>query len=54
MKLIAAGVTHVGMKRTKNQDGFLVDPELTLFVVADGSSSEEDRQSQNRLEIPRK
>lgn len=35
-RLLAAGATHVGMKRSRNQDSFLVDLNLGLFIVADG------------------
>jgi len=30
------GLSHVGRRRLSNQDAFLVDPELGLYVVADG------------------
>lgn len=36
MKIHAWGLTDVGIKRTKNQDSFLIDNDLELFVVADG------------------
>lgn len=36
MKLIAAGLTNVGMKRPHNEDNHLVLPEENLFLVADG------------------
>jgi len=36
MGLIAAGSTDVGCVRKHNEDSFLVDRELGLFVVADG------------------
>lgn len=36
MNLRAWGNTHKGMKRSGNQDSFLVDDELSLFIVADG------------------
>ncbi|AKU91825.1 Stp1/IreP family PP2C-type Ser/Thr phosphatase [Vulgatibacter incomptus] len=36
MRIEAAGSTHVGMKRSRNEDSFLVFEEERLFVVADG------------------
>lgn len=36
MRVVAAGRTEVGCVRKHNEDNFLVDPELGLFVVADG------------------
>ena len=36
MKVASAGRTEVGCVRKHNEDNFLVDPELGLFVVADG------------------
>jgi protein phosphatase len=36
MKLVAAGLTDVGRERDHNEDTFLVDTELGLFLVADG------------------
>lgn len=36
MKLIAAGLTNVGMKRAHNEDAHLLVPEENLYVVADG------------------
>jgi len=35
-RVIAAGETNVGMKRTHNEDNFMVLDEDTLYVVADG------------------
>jgi len=36
MKLKAAALTNVGMKRQHNEDNFLLVPEENLFCVADG------------------
>jgi serine/threonine protein phosphatase PrpC len=36
LKVTSAGLTDVGRKRNHNEDSFLVDDELQLYVVADG------------------
>lgn len=36
MQLIAEGHTDVGRKRSNNEDYFIVDPQLGLYVVCDG------------------
>lgn len=36
MRARSAGNTHVGMKRTLNEDAYLTDDELGLYLVADG------------------
>ena len=36
MKVVSAGLTDVGRKRNHNEDSFLIDEELQLYVVADG------------------
>lgn len=36
MKVLAAGATDVGMKRSHNEDNFLLEEDQSLFVVADG------------------
>lgn len=35
-KLTWAGLTDVGKKRTENEDAFVVDPDLGVYVVCDG------------------
>jgi protein phosphatase len=35
-KVSSAGITDVGRKRNHNEDSYLIDEELQLFVVADG------------------
>jgi serine/threonine protein phosphatase PrpC len=34
--VVSAGLTDVGRKRTHNEDSFLIDDEIQLYVVADG------------------
>ncbi len=36
LKLVSHGLSDVGRKRDHNEDSFLIDPTLNLFVVADG------------------
>ena len=36
MKRSAFGVSDIGRRRLSNEDAFLVDDELGLYVVADG------------------
>jgi len=36
MRVVAAGQTDVGCVRKHNEDNFLIDSELGLFIVADG------------------
>ena len=36
MRITSCGITDVGLKRGHNEDNFLINEELHLFVVADG------------------
>ena len=36
MKISSWGITDVGLKRKQNQDTILLDPDLGLYIVADG------------------
>src|SRR5215471_14116718 len=36
MRTVSAGATHVGLRRTHNEDFFSCDDRLGLYVVADG------------------
>jgi serine/threonine protein phosphatase PrpC len=36
LTVVSAGLTDVGRKRNHNEDSFLIDDELQLYVVADG------------------
>lgn len=36
MRISACGMTDVGIKRTNNEDNFLINDELNLYIVCDG------------------
>jgi PPM family protein phosphatase len=36
LRIISSGMTDVGLKRGHNEDNYLINEELNLFVVADG------------------
>jgi protein phosphatase len=36
MRITSCGMTDVGVKRTNNEDNYLINDELSLFVVCDG------------------
>jgi len=36
MRVTSCGITDVGMKRANNEDNYLINDELNLFVVCDG------------------
>lgn len=36
MRVVSAGLTDVGRKRNHNEDSYLIDDEIQLYVVADG------------------
>ncbi|MEE2751303.1 MAG: Stp1/IreP family PP2C-type Ser/Thr phosphatase [Myxococcota bacterium] len=36
MRVTSCGITDVGMKRSNNEDNYLINDELNLFVVCDG------------------
>ena len=36
MKITSCGITDVGQKRQNNEDNFLINDEINLYVVADG------------------
>ena len=36
MRIVSTGISDVGRKRGRNEDAFLINDELQLFVVADG------------------
>ena len=36
MRIDVSGQTDVGLKRKRNEDSFLIVPEVGLYIVADG------------------
>ena len=36
MRVTSCGITDVGLKRSQNEDNFLINEEMQLYVVADG------------------
>jgi len=36
LKIVSCGITDVGLKRGHNEDNYLINEELNLYVVADG------------------
>lgn len=51
MKALSAGLTDVGRKRNHNEDSYLVDEELQLFVVADGMGGHAGGGTASRLAV---
>lgn len=51
MRISATGITDVGLKRDRNEDAFLINDELALYVVADGMGGHAGGQHASALAV---
>jgi len=51
MKLVVDGLTDVGKKRSRNEDSFLLNEELSLFTVADGMGGHTGGELASRMAV---
>jgi len=51
MKLLVSAQTDVGLKRENNQDRYLIDESLGLYIVADGMGGHQGGEVASRLSV---
>lgn len=51
MKLIAAGITNVGMKRSHNEDSFFIVEDEGLHIIADGMGGHSSGEIASRMAV---
>jgi protein phosphatase len=51
MKVNALGLTHIGLKRTNNEDAYLINESSSLFIVADGMGGHNAGEIASRMAI---
>ena len=51
MKITSCGITDVGQKRQNNEDNFLINDEINLYVVADGMGGHNAGEVASRLAV---
>jgi len=51
MKIASYGLTDVGRKRTRNEDAFLLNDELHLYVLADGMGGHSGGEYASRMAV---
>ncbi|MGA0164432.1 MAG: PP2C family protein-serine/threonine phosphatase, partial [Bdellovibrionota bacterium] len=51
MKLRSCAISDVGKKRQKNEDSYLLNDELKLFIVADGMGGHAGGEYASRIAI---
>ena len=51
MKVIAYGITDVGLKRKRNEDNLLIDEKMGLFILADGMGGHKGGDTASHLAV---